>query len=97
MEKRIKASGFIRTYDHESRVRLIEYLEGLGYILAPDEVFDRQGVIDCRFPLRIDSSHKQYGTIHNTTCAAAACSKAGTVITEDEFYKLMKEGKSFYE
>ena len=94
MEKSIKSGGFVRTKNHESRARLIEYLEGLGYILAPNEVFDRQGVIECRFPLRIDSAHKHFGTIHNTTCAAAACSKAGTVITEDEFYENMgqKEG-----
>ena len=85
MDKIMKTCGYIRTKDHASRLRLIEYLEGLGYSLEPDELWDREAVLESSYPVKVDIEHKCYGCLHNTTSSAAA-SSSGVVFDEETFY-----------
>ena len=88
MDKEMITGGYVRTKDHASRLRLIEYLEGMGYSVEADEPWDRGSIVESDFPVKIDIEHKRYGCLHNTASAAAACS-SGVVFDEEFFYERM--------
>ena len=88
MDKEMITGGYVRTKDHVSRIRLIEYLEGMGYGIEADEPWDRSCIVESSFPVKVDIEHKRYGCLHNTASTAAACS-SGVVYDEEFFYERM--------
>ena len=89
MDKTMKTGGYVRTKNQASRKKLIEYLEGLGYSLEPDEPWSREDILESSYHVKVDIAHKCFGCLHNATNAAAAVS-SGVVFDEEAFYERMK-------
>ena len=78
---------FVRTYSHEDRMMLIEFLEKEGFTYAEDFSLDRSQIVDSGLPLIVELRLKQISRIGNVTCAAAAAS-CGIIMSDKDFYLL---------
>ena len=78
---------FIRFFEKEDRLRLIEFLESEGFYCAKDHGNSRKKTIDSIFPLVIDMDTKKIYHTGSATCAAAA-SGAGLIMSDRDFYLL---------
>ena len=81
---------YVRPSDKEQRIELVEYLEAHGFKCEENYVTSKQSTIESRFPLTIDVTHKLYGHLHNTTCAAGVVSSK-RLISAEEFLTLYKD------
>ena len=86
-----KKSYCVRTYSHEDRVRLVEFLEAKGFSYDKDRALDRQDVLDSVLPLMINLKEKSYFRVGNITCAAILASNE-CIISDKQFYKLVEAG-----
>ncbi len=75
---------------NERRKCFIEMFEKRGFII--DKRFSKEEIIESVLPITLDFKTKEIGRIGNVTCAAAALSQ-GAIKKEDEFWKLLEEGK----
>ena len=86
--KRFKGrSVFVRSFDRESRLELLDFLESEGFTYLVDNVQNRDDIRSSGLPLSINLAKKEISRMGNVTCAAAACSSK-MVISEAEFYIL---------
>ena len=74
---------FVQTNDPTTKLRVIADLELRGFTA---ENGDMQQILESRFPLKIDMVERTYGSMGNTTCAAAAAS-SGCLLTVEAFYR----------
>ena len=74
----------------ERRKDFIEKFEEKGFII--DKRFSKEEIIESVLPITLDFKTKEIGRIGNVTCAAAALSQ-GAIKKEDEFWKMLEEGK----
>ncbi len=92
----IVAVYYVYTADRITRKNLLEFLEQLGYKCEEDELTNRKIVLNSRFPVMVDEITKRYSILHNTVCAAAAASSQ-QLVSEEEFYALIKGADCLYD
>ena len=91
--KRINRND-LYVFEKESEVRqkILEYLEGLGFKLAGDEIKTRQEIINGSLPIIVEKKAREYHMHINTTTAACAA-QCNQIITAEDLYKMHLEGK----
>ena len=72
----------VRTYAHEDRCNLVEYLENEGFHCIEDSSYTREETIESIFPLVIELKPKTIGRMGNVTCTAAAAS-CGRIMSDN--------------
>jgi len=78
---------YVKPSSKDKRLELIDYLEFKGFKCREDNKTDKQSTIESPYPLIADITHKNYGHLHDATCAAAAKSK---LLSVEEFYAMYK-------
>lgn len=81
---------YVRTFDKEDRIKLIEFLESRGFWCIEDNIRCRTDIVESVLPLVINLNEKNISCMGNTTCAAAAASQK-IIINSALFYELYTE------
>ena len=81
---------YVRSFDEEDRIRLIEFLESKRFLCIEDNGRSRADIVESKLPLIIDLNGKTISCMGNVTCAAAAASQK-IIINSALFYELYKE------
>lgn len=78
--------GFIHPSTKESRSILINKLELDGYRY----LYDKESIIDSKFPVIVSFKDKTVSLMNSITCAACAAS-SDAIMNENEFYELLSD------
>ena len=78
---------FVRFFEKEDRLKLIEFLESEGFYCIENRSYSRRGTIESVFPLVIELDRKSISEMGSVTCAAAAA-QAGVIMSDRDFYLL---------
>ena len=89
MEGNVKTGRLYVCAKEGERLRMIEFLESLGYELGKDEFLSREEIKGHYLPLSVDIAGKSFGMMGNATCAAAAAS-SGSISSTDDFYRIIR-------
>ena len=78
---------YVHPHTQAERNELVEFLEEEGFICKEDNSFNRQEILESRFPLIIELREKSIYCMGNVTCAAAAATSR-IIMSDKEFYLL---------
>ncbi len=74
---------YVRLSGRKPRLKFIEFLEKNGFKCEEDASDGRENTVCSRFPIKVDFGRKEYGSIGNVLCAAAAASSNVLISAED--------------